>query len=38
MGDRTRYIIDGWLPETPYSESHNDVPPVAGSTAPPETS
>ncbi|MEM9038472.1 MAG: phosphate signaling complex protein PhoU [Actinomycetota bacterium] len=38
IGDRTRYIIDGWLPETPYAESHNDVPPVAGSTAPPDVS
>lgn len=31
MGDRTRYIVDGWIPETPYAESHNDLPAPAES-------
>jgi len=26
IGDRTRYIVDGWLPEQPYPESGNEVP------------
>ena len=26
MGDRTRYIVDGWIPEAPYAESHNELP------------
>ena len=26
MGDRTRYIVDGWIPDAPYAESHNDLP------------
>lgn len=26
VGDRTRYIVDGWIPEQPYAESHNDLP------------
>jgi len=34
VGDRTRYIVDGWLPERPYPESDNDPPSVV---APPET-
>jgi phosphate transport system protein len=29
IGDRTRYIVDGWIPEQPYAESGNDVPPTA---------
>ena len=28
VGDRTRYIVNGWLPERPYSESDNDPPDV----------
>lgn len=28
VGDRTRYIINGWLPERPYPESDNDPPTV----------
>ena len=28
VGDRTRYIINGWLPERPYPESDNDPPDV----------
>ncbi len=28
IGDRTRYIVDGWLPEQPYPESDNDLPSV----------
>ena len=36
VGDRTRYIVNGWLPEHPYSESDNEppqvnAPPVVGS-------
>ena len=34
VGDRTRYIVNGWLPERPYAESDND-PPIVG--AAPET-
>ena len=26
VGERTRYIVDGWIPETPYAESHNVLP------------
>jgi len=26
VGDRTRYIVNGWLPEHPYAESDNDPP------------
>jgi phosphate transport system protein len=26
VGDRTRYIVDGWIPSQPYAESHNDLP------------
>jgi phosphate transport system protein len=26
VGDRTRYIINGWLPDRPYPESDNDPP------------
>jgi phosphate transport system protein len=29
VGDRTRYIINGWLPDRPYSESDNDPPTMA---------
>ena len=28
VGDRTRYIVNGWLPERPYPESDNDPPAV----------
>ncbi len=28
VGDRTRYIVNGWLPERPYPESDNDPPTV----------
>jgi phosphate transport system protein len=28
VGDRTRYIINGWLPDRPYAESDNDTPKV----------
>lgn len=34
VGDRTRYIVNGWLPERPYPESDNDPPAVV---AVPET-
>jgi len=34
VGDRTRYIVDGWLPERPYPESDYDPPSVV---APAET-
>ena len=34
VGERTRYIVDGWIPESPYAESHNDLPPVVDE-APP---
>ena len=26
VGDRTRYIVSGWVPDTPYAESDNDPP------------
>ena len=26
VGDRVRYIVDGWVPEHPYAESDNDPP------------
>jgi len=26
VGERTRYIVDGWIPEQPYPESGNEVP------------
>lgn len=35
MGDRTRYIVDGWIPESSYSESHNELP--ESSNLPPST-
>ena len=25
VGDRTRYIVDGWIPEVPYAESGNEL-------------
>lgn len=28
VGDRTRYIVNGWLPERPYPESDNEPPAV----------
>jgi phosphate transport system protein len=28
VGDRTRYIVNGWLPDRPYAESDNDPPQV----------
>ena len=28
VGDRTRYIVNGWLPERPYGQSDNDSPGV----------
>ena len=34
VGDRTRYIVSGWVPDHPYAESDNDPPtraPVGGS-------
>ena len=31
IGDRTRYIVDGWLPEQPYPESDNDPPSMPAS-------
>ena len=34
VGERTRYIVDGWIPEQPYPESDNDLTePASGSTA-----
>jgi len=32
VGDRTRYIVNGWLPDHPYPESDND-PPGLGAVA-----
>lgn len=29
VGDRTRYIVSGWVPEHPYAESDNDPPATA---------
>jgi phosphate transport system protein len=29
VGDRTRYIVNGWLPDRPYAESDNDPPSMA---------
>lgn len=29
VGDRTRYIVSGWVPEHPYAESDNDPPTTA---------
>jgi phosphate transport system protein len=26
VGERTRYIVDGWIPDAPYAESGNDLP------------
>jgi hypothetical protein len=26
MGDRTQYIVSGWVPTRPYAESDNDPP------------
>ena len=31
IGDRTRYIVNGWLPDHPYPESDNDPPSMASS-------
>lgn len=28
VGDRIRYIVDGWVPEHPYAESDNDPPEI----------
>jgi phosphate transport system protein len=28
VGERTRYIINGWLPDRPYAESDNDPPSI----------
>ena len=28
VGDRTRYIVNGWLPERPYAESDNEPPQI----------
>jgi phosphate transport system protein len=28
VGERTRYIVDGWVPDHPYAESDNDLPEV----------
>jgi phosphate transport system protein len=30
VGDRTRYIVNGWLPERPYAESDNEPPQIVG--------
>ncbi len=30
IGDRTRFIVDGWVPEHSYDESDNDPPAVVG--------
>lgn len=35
VAGRTRYIVDGWVPEHPYAESGVDFPPVADDAAPP---
>jgi len=32
VGDRTRYIVNGWLPERPHAESDNDPPSVVSAT------
>ncbi len=29
IAERTRYIVDGWVPEHPYRESDNDIPAVS---------
>jgi phosphate transport system protein len=29
VGDRTRYIVDGWVPNAPHAESHNGLPDAA---------
>jgi phosphate transport system protein len=34
VGDRTRYIINGWLPDRPYAESDNDPPKVVAAPEP----
>ncbi|MFK7918686.1 MAG: phosphate signaling complex protein PhoU [Ilumatobacter sp.] len=26
VAERTRYIVDGWIPDAPHAESHNDLP------------
>lgn len=26
VAERTRYIVDGWTPDAPHAESHNDLP------------
>ncbi len=37
VGDRVRYIVDGWVPEHPYAESDNDPPEmIAGNVVPAE--
>jgi len=33
VGDRTRYIVNGWLPERPYPESDNEPPTVVSGSA-----
>jgi phosphate transport system protein len=33
VGERTRYIVDGWIPEQPYAESGNPVPDTADITS-----
>ncbi len=35
MGDRTQYIVSGWVPTRPYAESDND-PPTASQLSRPE--
>lgn len=37
VGDRTRYIINGWLPDRPYAESDNEPPRVVPVTDPGDT-
>lgn len=35
VGDRVRYIVDGWVPEHPYAESDNDLPEIVDGAAIP---
>jgi hypothetical protein len=37
VGDRTRYIINGWLPDRPYAESDNEPPRVGAVPEPGDT-
>ncbi len=37
VGDRTRYIINGWLPDRPYPESGNEPPKVVAVAATDDT-